>query len=187
MRTFIKKLVPAALRPALGNAWWKLQHKYTTVKLFGREAAFVPPLSLMYDGPAGYQEFKENGAEFLGHYIALCDLGPNESVLDIGSGTGRKTLPLLGYLTERGSYLGMEFVKSGVDWCREKYAAFPNFKFQEIDVLGAPSPSPPTPLPAGEGKRGTKRRVVELLFTQSVMNRRRCLCRSLNDFLCKAY
>jgi len=134
MRTFIKELVPATLRPALGSAWWKLQHKYATVKLFGREAAFVPPLSLMYDGPAGYKEFKENGAECLKYYIELCGLGPHEAILDIGSGTGRKTLPLLGYLSEPGSYLGMEIVKSGVDWCQEKYAAFPNFKFQEIDV-----------------------------------------------------
>lgn len=134
MRTTIKNLVPTPLRPALGNAWWKLQHKYITVRLFGREAGFVPPLSLMYDGPAGYEEFKENGAEFLKYYVEVCDLRPDESMLDIGSGTGRKTLPLLGYLSERGSYLGMEIVKSGVEWCREKYAAFPNFSFQEIDV-----------------------------------------------------
>jgi SAM-dependent methyltransferase len=134
MRTMIKKLVPAPLRPALESAWWKLQHRYITVKLFGRDAGFVPPLSLMYDGPVGYQEFKENGAEFLKYYIEVCDLRPDEAVLDIGSGTGRKTLPLLGYLSERGSYLGMEIVKSGVEWCREKYAAVPNFKFQEIDV-----------------------------------------------------
>ena len=114
MRTMIKKLVPAPLRPALGSAWWKLQHRYITVKLFGRDAGFVPPLSLMYDGPAGYQEFKENGAEFLKYYVEVCNLRPDEAVLDIGSGTGRKTLPLLGYLSERGSYLGMEIVKSGV-------------------------------------------------------------------------
>jgi SAM-dependent methyltransferase len=94
----------------------------------------VPPLSLMYDGPASYREFKENGAAFLRHYIEICDLKPDESMLDIGSGTGRKTLPLLRYLTERGSYRGMEIVKRGVDWCQEKYSAFPNFKFHEIDV-----------------------------------------------------
>lgn len=134
MRTFIKDLIPAALRPALGSAWRKLEHKYTTVTLFGRKASFVPPLDLMYDGPRGYREFKKNGEEFLGHYIELCDLGPNDSMLDIGSGTGRKTLPLLSYLTGRASYLGMETVKSGVDWCRDKYSAFPNFTFLEIDV-----------------------------------------------------
>ncbi|MFN2513704.1 MAG: class I SAM-dependent methyltransferase, partial [Pyrinomonadaceae bacterium] len=44
-------------------------------------------------------------------------------------------LPLTRYLSEQGSYLGMDIVKSGVDWCTEKYTSkHANFKFQLIDV-----------------------------------------------------
>jgi SAM-dependent methyltransferase len=121
----------------LRAVWHKVHHRYATVRLFGRDARLVPPLSLMYDGLADYEEFRKNGAEFLRYYIELCDLAPDESVLDIGCGIGRKTLPLVGYLNERGRYLGLDVAPQGVNWCREKYAAFPNFTFQRIDVRNA--------------------------------------------------
>jgi hypothetical protein len=38
--------------------------------------------------------FKKNGEEFLEIYQKLCGLKPDERVLDVGSGIGRKTLPL---------------------------------------------------------------------------------------------
>jgi SAM-dependent methyltransferase len=114
--------------------WRGIEHRYQTWRLFRSKAGFVPPLNLMYDGPVGYRQFKENGDEFLGYYLDICDLKRNESVLDLGSGTGRKTLPLLSYLNDEGNYLGLEISDIGVDWCNEKYAAYPNFKFQKIDV-----------------------------------------------------
>ena len=56
-------------------------------------------------------------------------------MLDVGSGVGRKTWPLVNYLNEHGSYDGMDLVKSGVDWCTERYTSkYPNFKFHLIDV-----------------------------------------------------
>lgn len=92
----------------------------------------------MHDGPRTYRDFKENGDEFFRHYVELCGLEPNESMLDLGCGIGRKTLPLTRYLSVRGSYVGMDIVKSGVDWCTEKYTSkYPNFKFQLIDVYNS--------------------------------------------------
>jgi len=89
----------------------------------------------MHDGPQSYKEFKQNGDEFLRHYVDLCGLQPDEQMLDVGSGIGRKTLPLVHYLSERGSYDGMELVKTAVDWCTEKYtSAYPNFRFHLIDI-----------------------------------------------------
>jgi len=131
----LRKLVPHRLRPRLRRAWDKLNHRYQTRKLFGPDAQFIPPVALMHDGPRTYLDFKENGDEFFRYYVELCGLKPDDEMLDLGCGIGRKTLPLTRYLSERGSYLGMDIVKSGVDWCQEKYTSkWPNFRFQLIDV-----------------------------------------------------
>ncbi len=116
------------------SAYRKIQDQYWLAR-FGRHAGLVPPLELMHDGPQSYKEFKQNGDEFLAHYINLCGLQPDEHLLDVGSGIGRKTLPLVDYLNERGSYDGLELVKTGVDWCTEKYTLkYPTFRFHLIDV-----------------------------------------------------
>lgn len=130
----IKKLVPRAMRAPLGRAFKKTQDQYWLSR-FGRHSELVPPIGLMHDGPQSYKDFKQNGDEFLQIYVRLCNLRPDEHMLDVGSGIGRKTLPLVDYLSDRGSYHGLELVKSGVDWCTEKYTKkYPNFKFHLIDV-----------------------------------------------------
>jgi len=122
------------MREPLGRAFKKTQDEYWLAR-FGRKRFFVPPLQLMHDGPPSYKEFKQNGDEFLRLYVSLCGLQPDERMLDIGSGIGRKTLPLVTYLSERGTYDGLEIVKSGVDWCTKKYTSkHANFKFQLIDI-----------------------------------------------------
>ena len=118
----------------LTGALRKIQDRYWLAR-FGRHSYMVPPVALMHDGPQTYKDFKQNGAEFLRYYVELCGLRPEEKILDVGSGIGRKTLPLVDYLNERGSYDGLELVKSGVDWCTEKYTRrYPNFRFHLIDV-----------------------------------------------------
>jgi SAM-dependent methyltransferase len=88
----------------------------------------------MYDGPKDYEIFKQNGEEFFTIFVNLCGLKPNHRVLDIGSGIGRKTLPLLNYLTI-GSYEGLDLIEAQVKWCQEKFSPeYPNFHFQRIDV-----------------------------------------------------
>lgn len=130
----IKRIVPRAMSEQLGRALRRTQDQYWLAR-FGRQSSLVPPVQLMHDGPQSYKDFKQNGAEFLSHYVKLCGLQPDEHMLDVGSGIGRKTLPLVNYLSERGSYDGLELVKSGVDWCTEKYTSrYPNFRFQLIDV-----------------------------------------------------
>lgn len=125
------------MREALQHALKKTQNRYWLAR-FGRKTGLVPPPELMHDGPQSYKEFKQNGEEFLRYYLTLCDLKPHERMLDVGSGIGRKTLPLVGYLNELGGYDGLELVKSGVEWCREKYTAkYPNFRFHLIDVYNA--------------------------------------------------
>jgi SAM-dependent methyltransferase len=133
----VKNFVPHSLREPLGRAIKNAQDQYWLAS-FGRHAGLVPPVELMHDGPQSYKDFKENGVEFLRYYVELCGLQPTEKILDVGSGIGRKTWPLAGYLNDRGSYDGLELVKSAVEWCTEKYTSkYPNFRFQQIDVYNA--------------------------------------------------
>lgn len=136
---FLKRSVPEPYRSSLGKSWLSLRqlfHKYQTRRLFGDTAHLVPPLGMMHDGPVGYAEFKANGLEFLRFYVELCDLKPHEKMLDVGCGIGRKTLPLISYLSGDGSYDGLDVVKSGIDWCVQKYSReYPNFRFQLVDVF----------------------------------------------------
>ena len=89
----------------------------------------------MFDGPRSLEEFKSNGEEFLSIYREKCDLRPDEKMLDVGCGIGRKTLPLTQYLNEGAVYEGIDITKAGIDWCREKITSrFPNFHLQQVDV-----------------------------------------------------
>lgn len=103
--------------------------------LAGRRDPLVPPRRLMFDGPPTPEEFRSNGREFLRHYIELCGLRPDERILDVGSGVGRKSVPLLDYLSDAGAYDGFDIVERGVEWCRQAISARrPNFRFRRVDV-----------------------------------------------------
>jgi len=87
----------------------------------------------------GYQAFlvfKKNGEEFFRYYIELCDLKPNEKILDVGCGIGQKTIPLTKYLDETGRYEGFDIIKSEINWCKKSISTrYPNFHFQQADVF----------------------------------------------------
>jgi len=103
--------------------------------IFGDMAPMVPPLYLMRDGTRDYVEFKQNG---LDAFRRMLDFGlqPTDRILDIGSGIGRKTLPLVDFLVG-GSYEGIDPIASHVKWCSEKITPrYSNFRFQKIDVWG---------------------------------------------------
>jgi SAM-dependent methyltransferase/CelD/BcsL family acetyltransferase involved in cellulose biosynthesis len=62
-------------------------------------------------------------------------LGPDDRILDIGSGVGRMALPLTGYLSAAGSYTGVDLWPDGVDWCtRAITGRFPHFTFGHLDL-----------------------------------------------------
>lgn len=101
----------------------------------GRRPPMIPPRRLMYDGPRDVAIFQANGAEFMRYYLDLAKLRPDEAVLDVGCGLGRKTIPLTRYLSQAGRYDGLDVNRVGVEWCqREITTRFPNFHFQQIDV-----------------------------------------------------
>jgi SAM-dependent methyltransferase len=134
MNLVAKQLNPMGFPPVVRKLWQTLEFPYYTLKGLPRRPEGVPPLTLMFDGVRSYRGFVQNGREFLRHYTELARLRPNESILDVGSGIGRKTLPLVAFLNDEGSYIGMDIVKAGIDWCREHYKRYPNFEFFQIDV-----------------------------------------------------
>jgi SAM-dependent methyltransferase len=89
----------------------------------------------MFDGPGDLKEFKANGDEYLRIYRDLCDLPIDVRMLDVGSGIGRKTIPLTQYFNSAASYEGIDVNGAGVEWCRNAITPrFQNFRFQRIDV-----------------------------------------------------
>lgn len=93
----------------------------------------IPPVELMFDGPP--DQFESNGLEYLKIYQEVCHLRPDERILDVGSGIGRKTIPLTTYLSPVGSYEGFDCVLAGVEWCLNNISTnHPNFNFRHIDI-----------------------------------------------------
>jgi ubiquinone/menaquinone biosynthesis C-methylase UbiE len=131
MLNVLKRLIPLPVVRKIRN----YQAYRCKAHLFGDLAPLVPSVEQMFDGPKSLEEFKANGEEYLNIYKVICDLQPDEKMLDFGSGIGRKTLPLTQYLNDRAVYEGIDIAKEGIDWCRDKITPrFPNFHFQQIDV-----------------------------------------------------
>jgi|SRR5438477_5539452 len=79
--------------------------------------------------------FEGPGAEFFGYFKDLCNLKPDEAVLDVGCGSGRLALPLTRFLSGAARYEGFDVSRPAIDWCASNITAtFPNFRFQVADV-----------------------------------------------------
>lgn len=103
-------------------------------RLSRRPDPLVPPRRLDF---VGHSDFAATGDEFLGHFVTLAGLIPDERVLDIGCGIGRMARPLAGFLSPRGSYDGFDINAEGIAWCREHYAPYPNFRFVLADLYNS--------------------------------------------------
>ena len=86
-----------------------------------------------YGGLIGEGDFEGVGQEFLGHFQELGGLTPTDRVLDIGCGLGRMAAPLTGFLWG-GSYHGFDVVRPTIESCRRRFAAYPAFHFDHVDV-----------------------------------------------------
>ena len=78
----------------------------------------------------GSGDYERVGAVFLDYFIKLGGLEPRHRVLDIGCGVGRMAVPLTGYLSNEGSYEGVDIVPEGIEWCTNNLStrfSFPVF------------------------------------------------------------
>ncbi|MBE7552127.1 MAG: class I SAM-dependent methyltransferase [Anaerolineales bacterium] len=83
----------------------------------------------------GGGDFEVTGREFLRLFIELAHLQPTEQILEIGCGSGRMALPLTGYLTQAGSYTGMDITLESIHWCQRHITRrYPNFRFLHADL-----------------------------------------------------
>ena len=92
----------------------------------------TPPRSLHFVGGGN---FKVIGETFVSHFIEICNLEPDETILDIGCGTGRMAVPLLRYLKGSGSYIGFDLSKKAIRWCNKQISSRnPKFSFYFADI-----------------------------------------------------
>jgi SAM-dependent methyltransferase len=103
-------------------------------RVAGRGGRLVPPRRLQFVGEG---DFVAVGDEFLSHLVGLCGLRPEDRVLDVGCGIGRLARALTGYLSVDGAYAGLDVNADGIEWCRRRYAHFPQFSFVHADVRNA--------------------------------------------------
>jgi SAM-dependent methyltransferase len=129
----VAKFVHALPRPivrALRDAWLGVLDLRD--RFLGSRDDLTPPRRLHFVGGG---DFKVIGQVFLGHFVRVCGLRPEETVLDIGCGTGRMAIPLLGYLDRSGAYVGFDVSREAVRWCQDHITSRnPAFTFVHADI-----------------------------------------------------
>jgi SAM-dependent methyltransferase len=119
-----------------------------------------------YGGLIGEGDFDEVGREFLGHFQELGALEPTDRVLDIGCGLGRMAGPLTTFLSG-GSYHGFDVVRPTIESCRRRFAAYPAFHFDHVDVYNGKY-NPKGKVPPSEFRFPYAARSFDLAFAASV-------------------
>lgn len=103
------------------------------VNLFSRKTSSPLPKKRLQTFIGG--DFEETGKEFLDYFLILGELEPDETILDVGCGCGRMTLPLTTFLNEKGQYFGFDIVKESINWCQKNISIpCPNFHFIHADI-----------------------------------------------------
>ncbi len=98
----------------------------TVERILKKRPPLVPPRGKIF---VGQGNFVEIGDTLLQQLQSHCHLKPHHRVLDVGCGIGRIARPLAGFLNEKGSYKGFDIVEEAIDWCKNNYARYSNFRF----------------------------------------------------------
>ncbi|MFT6045071.1 MAG: cyclopropane fatty-acyl-phospholipid synthase-like methyltransferase [Arenicella sp.] len=97
------------------------------------ELALLNKIGTSADPASAQNEWRHYGRSQMQHWIKHDLITPNSNVLDMGCGLGRVAHSLAGWL-EKGSYTGIDIVKSSIDWCSENYQPYSNFRFIHADL-----------------------------------------------------
>lgn len=130
---FDQKYIQSLPRPLVRG----LRNIYLTMldisdRVRGRTDDLTPPRALHFIGGG---DFHLIGKTFLRHFVEVCNLRTNESILDIGCGTGRMAIPMLDFLNSSGSYVGFDISEKAIRWCQDQITARnPRFSFYFADI-----------------------------------------------------
>ncbi|MEY2905279.1 MAG: hypothetical protein RJA52_1295 [Bacteroidota bacterium] len=101
-------------------------------KILTKRPEMVPPKGMIFTGGG---DFVAQGDKFLLYFVKIGMLKPHDHIIEIGCGIGRMARPLTGFLSEKGSYVGFDIVKSGIDWCQKHIGKrYPNFEFHHFPI-----------------------------------------------------
>jgi SAM-dependent methyltransferase len=122
----LKSRVPKGVKAMARPVYWRLSDAAAKSK-----GTFTPPRRLASQVPG---DFVSVGREFLGYFRNLAQLRPEQRVLDIGCGPGRMAIPLTAYLSQEGSYEGVDDWSEAVEWCSKNITPrFGNFGFRSLE------------------------------------------------------
>lgn len=130
IKSYIAQRIPPGVKPTVR----RIYHFPADVlnSLLGRRDPLIPPKGKVFFGGG---DFNRVGEEYFRYFVELGGLKPDERVLDIGCGIGRMAVPLTRYLSDRGSYEGIDVFPKGIAWCQENITPRrPNFRFQVADI-----------------------------------------------------
>jgi ubiquinone/menaquinone biosynthesis C-methylase UbiE len=75
------------------------------------------------------------GDEIVQHsLVGSAKLLPSHRFLDVGCGCGKLARPLTTYLNGEGGYDGIDITREVINWCKERYQNYPNFRFYFADL-----------------------------------------------------
>lgn len=129
LKQAIKNTVPAPVFSVIRDLPWAFRDLYERAPT----NEVMPPLRLMRDGPRGHKIWMEAGAEVLRFYRDVMQIDQSSVMLDLGSGIGRRTIPLLAYLDDRARYVGLDIDPDQVLWCSRNITPR-NFRFSFIHI-----------------------------------------------------
>jgi SAM-dependent methyltransferase len=102
--------------------------------VLGQRSDYFPPQRVLHaDGSRAERDFVLFG-ELIKHFLIGQGLTPNQSILEIGSITGRLALALADYLKE-GYYDGLHIGAGGVEWCQKHLSRkYRHLRFNKFDL-----------------------------------------------------
>ncbi len=129
----------------------------------------VPPDDLIAEHSGGIdrQQFIQGGDDVLTKvFVPDGHVTPAARVLDIGCGCGRVARPLAHFLTT-GTYDGLDLRLPVIEWCRNAYGRYPNFRFHHADIRNSRY-NPGGALTAAKLRLPFERELFDLVFLGSV-------------------
>lgn len=94
----------------------------------------IPPMRLVRVSP--YKTFRKAGEEWKNKLILVGGLRPEHNILDIGCGSGRLSLALMDYVSDAGSYTGIDIRADEIKWLSKHYTKKrKNFTFHHANLF----------------------------------------------------